>query len=84
MCMVSCISRLTPPHAGAEVWVPVLGSKPRCLLCIDNGATPGGSSSEPGPSGTGAGSIASKENYWCIVNEGGEEGKGVAEILCGS
>lgn len=40
MCMVSCISRLTPPHAGAEVWVPVLGSKPRCLLCIDNGATP--------------------------------------------
>lgn len=33
-----------------------------------------GSSSAPGPSGTGAGRIASKGNYWCIVNEGGEEG----------
>lgn len=29
-----------PPHAGAEVWVPALGSKPRRLLCIDNGAAP--------------------------------------------
>lgn len=26
-----------PPHAGAGVWVPALGSKPRRLLCIDNG-----------------------------------------------
>lgn len=37
VCMVSCISGLAPPHAGAEVWVPALGSKPRRLLCIDNG-----------------------------------------------
>lgn len=26
-----------PPRAQAEVWVPALGSKPRRLLCIDNG-----------------------------------------------
>lgn len=26
-----------PPRTGAEVWVPALGSKPRRLLCIDNG-----------------------------------------------
>lgn len=35
--MVPCISALAPPHTGAEVGVPALGSKPQRLLCIDNG-----------------------------------------------
>lgn len=81
--MVSCISALVPPHTGAEVGVPALGSKPRCLLCIDNGgrSQERGEAQNRGPSGTRAGRRASKGNYWCIVNEDEEEGKKIGENL---
>lgn len=68
------------PKFGSQCWVQSRDASSALTM----GPLPRGSSSEPGPSGMGAGSIASKGNYWCIVNEGGEEGKGVAEILCGS